>query len=128
MLRVLGQNLGRMQTRLMDQIGHGDEWPHIFMRGRRVHDDEAATCAIDAQIASEAGVAGGGAQRLCAQPHRVDKWRQPGFKGGLAFAAFPGDFGSGRGRGLGHGAVAVVGVESGNIRVIITRVQPYPHG
>ena len=52
------QNVALLHGTLGDQPRDPHEGPHVLLRRRRVHHDETVTRSINAQVATEAGVAG----------------------------------------------------------------------
>ena len=93
---VGGEHVRRMQAGGLDRAGDVDERPHVFLRRRRVHHDEAAPAStIDAEVAPEARV-GRCRPRLAAS----SAWRAPAapasVEGGCAVRVGPGDPGAAR--------------------------------
>ena len=61
-LEVLRQHLRNVHARLGHQAGHRDERPAVFPRRWRIHCDQRLRPAGHAEVASEAGVFGGGSK------------------------------------------------------------------
>ncbi|MCY1423169.1 hypothetical protein D9M71_388760 [compost metagenome] len=74
LLDVLGENPRHMHPGLGQQSGDLDEGPAVFLRRRRVHDDQRALARLPAEITAETGVAAGGGQ--CG-----GRYRTPAFAG-----------------------------------------------
>ncbi|MNE44439.1 hypothetical protein D3C80_1386650 [compost metagenome] len=62
-LQILGENLRHIDPSLGQPLGDLDEGPAVLLRRRRIHQDQAATSALPAEIAAETGVTAGGRQR-----------------------------------------------------------------
>ncbi len=101
---VPGQHLGYQQTGFAHERGHVHEGLAVFVRGRRVHHDEAVPgLRVDAQVAPEAGVGGGGAKGRGQQTQPPGERAQPVRKSGFPLGIGPLDSGVGSGVGQGHG-------------------------
>ncbi len=85
------QHAGRGQACGMHEPCHVHKRAHVFQWRRCVHHDQAAACALHAQVAPETGVGRGGFQRVALYAVAGGEAGQPALKVGLAFSTGPGD-------------------------------------
>ena len=106
LLRIVFQHLRPVQPGIADELRHLHERAHVFLRRRCVHDDAAALCRFDAQVAPEAGIGRCRRQRVGPQAVPGGDRLQPAFEGRAALRIGPGHRFAGQLGGQGHGIKA----------------------
>ena len=99
---VPSQNFRHSQARSTKEAGNAYKRLGVFLRGRRIHDDAAATSgAVYAQVTPKRGISRGDAQAVWQQAMCGRDRQQPSMKSRLALGILPNHRGGSWGGGGG---------------------------